>query len=263
MLKNASIKFIFKTALLMLSTMGILVVISSLTGAIATPNLLSSLSSPTYPSFGVTLPADFEVHGIDVSRHQQNIDWEAVSKMKHNDVSISFVYIKASEGKTISDNYFKQNWRAVKDNGMLRGAYHFYRPHLTAEVQANLFFSQLPKLEKGDLPPVLDIEIKGNTPVSTMRKGLKKWLVMVEKKYGVTPIIYTNYSFHKNYLNTPEFKKYPLWIAHYKTPNLYHKMSNWHFWQHTDRANVNGIRGGVDFNVYKGSLDELKTLCKK
>jgi lysozyme len=39
-------------------------------------------------------------------------------------------------------------------------------------------------------------------------------------------------------------------------------MSNWHFWQHTDRANINGIRGGVDFNVYKGSLSELKSLCK-
>lgn len=256
-------KSTIQSALLFVSVIGIIAIIVSFSGVVATPNMLSKLSSPTYPSFGVTLPADFEVHGIDVSRHQQNIDWEAVSKMKHNDVSISFVYIKASEGKTISDNYFKQNWRAVKEHGMLRGAYHFYRPHLTAEVQANLFFSQLPKLEKGDLPPVLDIEIKGNTPVSTMRKGLKKWLVMVEKKYGVTPIIYTNYSFHKNYLNTPEFKKYPLWIAHYKTPNLYHKMSNWHFWQHTDRANINGIRGGVDFNVYKGSLDELKTLCKK
>jgi lysozyme len=213
-----------------------------------------SFTSPSYPTFGIDLPGEYELHGIDVSRHQRNIDWEAVSKMKHRDVSIQFAFIKASEGRTVVDDYFKSNWRECKDAGIMRGAYHFYRPHLTAEEQMRLFIKMVPTLEKGDLAPVLDIEMYGGGSREVLKKGLKKWLVLAEKHYGVTPIIYTNYGFYKHMLTGKEFKKYPLWIAHYRTPDLNDKLTGWHFWQHSDRGRVNGIRGGVDFNVFNGCL---------
>lgn len=220
-------------------------------------------SSPSYPSFGIDVPADYELHGIDVSRHQMDIDWDAVSQMKHKDISFSFAFIKASEGRTVVDDYFKTNWKEAKNAGLLRGAYHFYRPHLTAEEQASLFFQMVPKLEIGDLPPVLDIEMRGSGSPVRLKQNLKRWLVLVEKRYGMTPIIYTNYGFYKAYLTGKEFKNYPLWIAHYKTPDLNYKMNGWHFWQHSDRGRVNGIRGTVDFNVFKGQEEDLKKLCKK
>jgi lysozyme len=220
------------------------------------------MSSPSYPTFGIDLPGEYDLHGIDVSRHQRNIDWEAVSKMKHKDVSIQFAFIKASEGRTVVDEYFKSNWKECKDAGIMRGAYHFYRPHLTADEQARLFFKQVPKLEKGDLAPVLDIEMYGGGNRAVLKKNLKRWLVLVEKQYGVKPIIYTNYGFYKTMLTGAEFKKYPLWIAHYRTPDLKDKLSGWHFWQHSDRGRVNGIRGGVDFNVFDGDIEDLKKLTK-
>lgn len=224
---------------------------------------VSISTSPSYPTFGVEIPSEYNIHGIDVSRHQRNIDWDAVSKMNHKEVSVDFAFIKASEGRTVVDEYFKENWKEVKKAGIMRGAYHFYRPHLTADEQTALFFRQVPKLEKGDLPPVLDIELKGSCPPARLKKNLKRWLVLTEKHYGMTPIIYTNYGFYKSYLTGKEFKKYPLWIAHYKTPDLNVKISSWHFWQHTDRAKINGIRGGVDFNVFKGEEEDLAKLCKK
>ena len=220
-------------------------------------------SSPSYPNFGINLPGDYILHGIDVSRHQRYIDWDAVSKMNQNDIGITFAFIKASEGKTVVDEYFNDNWKSAKENGILRGAYHFFRPHLTAQEQATLFIRQVPKLVKGDLPPVLDIEMKGSCPPARLRKNLKLWLVLVEKHYGMTPILYTNYGFYKHYLLGKDFKKYPLWIAHYKTPNINEIVNNWHFWQHSDRGHVNGINGGVDFNVFNGDIEELKKLCKK
>jgi lysozyme len=226
-------------------------------------NSVSLTHSPSYPNLGVNIPDDYALHGIDVSRHQRNINWEAVRKMRHQDVSIEFAFIKASEGRTVVDEYFKENWKACKEAGIMRGAYHFYRTHLTPQEQMKLFVRQVPKIEKGDLPPVLDIEIKGSCPPARMRKDLKTWLVMAEKHYGVTPIIYTNYGFYKSYLMGNEFKKYPLWIAHYRTSDLNQKITDWHFWQHTDRATVNGIRGGVDLNVFKGDEADLKRLCKK
>jgi len=78
-------------------------------------NAVNISASPSYPSFGVEIPGDYGVHGIDVSRHQRNIDWEAVSKLNHNDISISFAFIKASEGRTVIDEYFKDNWKAAKE----------------------------------------------------------------------------------------------------------------------------------------------------
>lgn len=220
-------------------------------------------TSPSYPNFGINLPGEYVLHGIDVSRHQRYIDWDAVSKMNQNDIGISFAFIKASEGRTVIDEYFNENWKASKENGILRGAYHFFRPHLTAQEQASLFIRQVPKLSKGDLPPVLDIEMKGSCPPARLKKNLKLWLVLVEKHYGMAPILYTNYGFYKRFLMGKEFKKYPLWIAHYKSPDINNIVDNWFFWQHSDRGHVNGINGGVDFNVFNGDIEELKKLCKK
>lgn len=242
---------------------GVCVALSAFYNAIGYAPGVHVAPSPTYSSFGVEIPGEYEVHGIDVSRHQRAIDWEAVANMKHNDVELSFVFIKASEGRTVVDNYFKENWKAVKDAGLLRGAYHFYRPHLTADEQAALFFKMVPRLEKGDLPPVLDIEMRGSCPAARLKKNLKRWLVLTEKKYNMVPIIYTNYGFYKNFLTGKEFSKYPLWIAHYRTADLNVKLNNWHFWQHTDRGRVNGIKGSVDINVFKGEKEDLERLCKR
>jgi lysozyme len=261
-MKLSNFKSILRTASVVFGAIIIGLSLSRSADAIAESKGIYIGAYPIYSSYGITLPSEFEVHGIDVSRHQKSINWEAVSKVKHDGVALSFAFIKASEGMTITDDYFKHNWKEAKKHGMLRGAYHFYRPHLGADIQANLFFSQLPKLDKGDLPPVLDIELKGSTDVRTLRKNLKRWLVLVENRYGVKPIIYTSYHFYKTYLNTSDFNKYPLWIAHYKASNLYEKMDGWHFWQHTDRGLVNGIHGPVDFNVFKGNVEELQNFCK-
>jgi lysozyme len=216
----------------------------------------------TFPGFGIWIPPDYEVFGIDVSRHQQRINWDDVASHKHNHVEVSFAFIKATEGKTIKDPYFAINWKDAKNANILRGAYHFYRPHLTPHEQFELFKSVV-KLQKEDLPPVLDVEIRGSRSPAALKAGVKRWLQLAEKHYGVTPILYTSYSFYKNYFSTPEFKKYPLWIAHYATDDLNKLTDRWHFWQHSESARVKGIKGGVDFNVFKGRYDELLEFCKK
>lgn len=220
------------------------------------------MKSPSYPGFGISLPENYDVHGIDVSRHQRNIDWEAVSNMFDNNVGISFAFIKATEGRSITDDYFNQNWKECKKNNILRGAYHFYRPHLTADEQFNLFTRSV-KLDREDLPPVLDVEVRGSSSPAVFKRKVKRWLVLAEKHYGVTPIVYTNFSLYRKYFTGKEFAKYPMWIAHYATNDLNRKLSDWHFWQHNESGKVNGIRGGVDFNVFNGTYDELLRLCKK
>ncbi|MCX6232371.1 MAG: glycoside hydrolase family 25 protein [Bacteroidetes bacterium] len=211
--------------------------------------------------FGIPIPPEYSVHGIDVSKYQERINWENVKKMRVDSICISFAFIKATEGKTIIDRYFSINWENARKNHIIRGAYHFYRPDINSKMQADNFISNV-VLEKGDLPPVLDVEtIATDYPIDNTVKGIKNWLTIIEKNYHIKPIIYTNIDFYNNYLAEQGFEEYPLWIAHYYEKKLKINQS-WYFWQHSDSGKVNGIKGLVDFNIFNGNMTDLKTMCK-
>lgn len=203
-----------------------------------------------YAAFNIDLPVDYHWHGIDVSRYQQKISWQGVHEMEIEGVRIRFAFIKATEGTRLTDKYFKRNWKNARNHKITRGAYHFFLPQTDAARQARYFMSRV-KLERGDLPPVLDAEHAGQQSIEAYRAGLRIWLNLVETHYQVKPIIYTNADFYKKYMGD-DFEDYPLWIAHYyerKQPRI---KREWQFWQHNDRGRVNGINGPVDFNVFNG-----------
>lgn len=204
-------------------------------------------------------PEGFSIRGIDVSHHQGNINWEKLSKARIGDDPISFVFIKATEGQSFLDENFNDNFYQAREFGFLRGAYHYFKPNVSAQSQAKYFLKQV-HLEGGDLPPVLDIEETGNLRPSELQKAVLMWLRLVEKEYKVSPIIYTNYKFKLGYLNTKDFDKYPYWIAHYYVHSLTYKGA-WKFWQHTDCGRLDGIKEKVDLNIYNGSMYDLKRLC--
>ncbi len=209
------------------------------------------------------MPVGYTVHGIDVSKHQGNIDWKRVSSMKINGIQVSFVFIKATEGITRQDNKFETNWKQSAKNGLLRGAYHFYYPSRDADKQADNFIKMV-KLKKGDLPPVIDIELSNGRSSDKIREGLKVFIDRIEKQYKIKPIIYTNINFYNAHLKG-YFKDYPLWIAGYFDHDRFYNefITPWIFWQHSERGKVDGIRGNVDFNVYNGSIEKLKRMCIK
>ncbi|PTQ94822.1 lysozyme [Mucilaginibacter yixingensis] len=205
----------------------------------------------TYHSFQIRIPARYKIHGIDVSYAQGHIDWQRVKQMEEDSVHISFAFIKATEGMLIVDSYFKRNWREAAKNGIVCGAYHFFRPQKNGQWQAR-FFMQNVTFEKGDLPPVVDVETLDGVSPANMRKELQQFLTTVERKTGVRPIIYTGISYYQDYL-AGHFEDYPLWIAHYNQPELQiDKSVKWHFWQHSETARVNGINHTVDFDAFNG-----------
>ena len=214
-------------------------------------------------AFGIDLPGAYNVHGIDISKHQETIDWLQVSKSEWKGKKISFVFIKASEGSTRSDELFARNWREAKEKHLLRGAYHFYRPARGAEEQFKLF-SSIVKLEKGDLPPVVDIEVTNSRSKKVIQEGLAEFLDKLEDEYHARPILYTSLSYYRRYL-ADKFSDYPVWIAYYKEEDSLKAafQTEWHFWQHSDKGNVSGIKGKVDFNVFSGDIEELKRMCIK
>ena len=205
-----------------------------------------------------TYPEGYEVRGIDISHYQDRINWEKLRNASIGDAPVSFVFIKATEGEKLFDDNFNKNFASAKRNDLVRGAYHFFVPGIDPRRQAD-FYLRIAQLEPGDLPPVLDIEKKGDLTPEQLRRDVKTWLDIVEKEYHVKPILYTGYKFKMSYLNTPEFEAYPYWIAHYYVNELEYK-GKWTFWQHTDCGKVQGIKGFVDCNIFNGTMQELMEL---
>lgn len=204
-------------------------------------------------------PKGFEIHGIDISHYQGNIDWDKLQGGMISGCPLRFVIIKSTEGASRMDENFKSNFHNALEYGFIRGAYHFWSNKSSARQQAYYFLEKV-KLEEGDLPPVLDIEhAPKDKSIEEFQRDILTWLHIVEDRYHVKPILYTYYKFKEKYLSAPVFDDYPYWIAHYYVPKIEYKGA-WKFWQHTDAGRLPGIKGRVDFNVYNGSYYDLKKL---
>ncbi len=199
--------------------------------------------------------SDGKVVGIDVSEYQGKIRWSYVDTIEEK-YPLKYVLIRATVGKDRPDRQFKRNWLGAKENKMIRGAYHYYRPNENSLEQAELFIKNV-TLKKGDLPPVLDIEkLPKEQSIERLKIGLRRWLKAVEKHYGVRPIIYSGEKYYDDFLKE-EFSDYLFWIANY---NFYREeiQDDWLFWQFTEKATVPGIDTKVDVNIYNGDLQQLQ-----
>jgi lysozyme len=193
--------------------------------------------------------------GLDVSEFQGRIQWDKIDKMEVK-YPLRYVFIRATAGDDRIDREFLRNWKGAKKNSIIRGAYHYYRPNENSLEQAK-FFIKAVQLQKGDLPPVLDIEkLPKNQSVDSLKVGLRRWLVVIEKHYGVKPIIYSSEKYYDDFLKD-EFSDYLFWIANY---NFYREkiQDDWLFWQFTEKGTIPGIDTNVDVNIYNGDLEQLR-----
>ena len=194
----------------------------------------------------------YTIRGVDVSRYQREIDWALLSEQDR----LHFIFIKATEGRSYVDPTFKDRWPAARKAGLLRGAYHFYKPTQSAVWQARHFVQTVP-LTAGDLPPVLDVEDLDRVPEAQVVREVGRWLELVEEHYGIRPIIYTSLHWYESYLGQA-FPDHLFWVARYhrQQPDV-----KWTFWQYSSRTYVDGIKGRVDGNVFAGTRWQLEGLC--
>ncbi|PWJ55582.1 lysozyme [Dyadobacter jejuensis] len=209
---------------------------------------------------GIKLPMRYAIHGIDVSHHNARIDWDKLKNTPIGEAVVDFAYIKATEGATHLDRQFRTNWKEAKRVGMTRGAYHFYNPRVLSGLQFENFKRQV-RLEPGDLPPVLDLEVNAGKPDEIIIKGVANWLRLAEEHYGVRPIIYVNEHYYKKYI-VGNFDEYPLWLAGYSRTHVDDLAQDAQvmFWQHSEKGWAPGIRGFVDYNVFLNPSDEWRSL---
>jgi lysozyme len=231
--------------------------------------LASCASDPTPVSYdfdqNLPKPRDYPVSGIDVSKYQGAVDWNAVAG-----AGVKFAWIKASEGGDRADPMFQANWDASKAAGVAHGAYHFMY-WCRDPLEQIKWFEQNAPVEAGALPPVLDLEA---TPDSkTCRRHLEKAqtvrdvrvaLEEMERYFGKRPVIYTSVDFHEAILNDGEFSDYPMWVRSTKHhPSVRYGARKWVFWQYQADGRIPGIEGNVDRNVFHGSEDEWNAFLGK
>ena len=202
-------------------------------------------------------PDSYAVHGLDVARFQDRIDWREARR-----AGVEFAFIKATEGVDFFDPMFDAHWSGARRAGIPRGAYHFYYFCRPAKEQAAWFIQNVPR-RRGTLPPVLDMEWNPHSPTCIKRPAAKEvrhqariFLTMVEKHYGLRPIIYTTPEFYRQ----NQMGKLPgveFWLRS-TAKSLEHAYpgQHWKFWQYTGTGAVPGVTGGVDVNVFNGSGED-------
>lgn len=209
--------------------------------------------------FGYRAPHTYPVHGIDVSKYQGDIDWQAV-----REAGVSFAFIKATEGGDRIDERFEEYWNESRRAGIPRGAYHFYYFCRPAIEQARWYIENVPR-DPSALPPVLDMEWNPYSPTCTwrpeperVRSEMRIFLDAIERHYGKKPIIYTTVDFHERNI-AGHFKDYPMWLRSVaKHPSRLYPGHDWHFWQYTGTGIVPGIEGNADINVFAGDAEAWK-----
>ncbi len=211
-------------------------------------NTLSFESARYFP------PYEQHIHGIDISKHNGEIEWKKVQGHRWADEPFHFTVIKATEGGDLVDAYFRENWKKAREHGFVRGAYHFFTSFTDPEIQAINYLSTV-KHEVGDFVPVLDFENDGRThgERKNLAQNAKVWLKIVEEQTGKKPIIYTNHKIYHKYIKE-HLPEYDLWLADYSVYDPSHyQLNKLIMWQLSDGGVVPGIPHAVDLNVFYGS----------
>lgn len=185
------------------------------------------------------------------------------NKMK--EAGSSFCFMRAYFGLT-KDIDFDTYWPNAKAAGIMRGAYYFPLTTQSITTQTQQFIDLL-KPDRGEIPPVIDIEkYKLTVPTSA---AIKIAVKMIEQQLDVKPIIYTGfYVWRDDVVGSSDlfFANYDLWIATYSAkPMIPKPWTNWTFWQISDKGD--GLKYGVeslniDMDYYNGDLAQFSAYIK-
>lgn len=193
------------------------------------------------------------VTGIDVSHHQQVIDWQQVKAAGIEFAFIRLGYRGYSDGLLNEDRYAADNLRGAKEAGLKIGAYFFSQAVSVEEAQEEARYAlQLLGDTALDLPLVYDWEYineTARTAFVSARTLTDCTIAFCEtvKNAGQTPMIYFNQSQARDKLYLQELAGYQWWLAMYDIAMDFPYQI--HIWQYTSTGTVSGIDGNVDVNL--------------
>lgn len=210
--------------------------------------------------------ADKVAFGIDVSKYQGKVDWNAVVSK----TGVLYMLVRASEGLE-ADPQFAQNWNETDNLCLLRAPYHFFEETVDATAQAKSLYSLLQ--EQGaldsELPVVADIErASDKTAICGSAERAKsfvthtlQFLRAFESAAGRKMMIYTSNAFWNCLPDATDLARgRDLWVAEYteaNAPRIPSGWTTWQFWQFYDKGQIAGIKDYIDANRFNGNGEQL------
>jgi len=192
--------------------------------------------------------------GIDVSKHQGDIDWQKVAAD-----GVEFAFIRVAlrgyeTGKLAEDSMFEQNIKGALQAGIKVGVYIYSQAVNEAEVleEAELVLNKIAPY-KVECPIVYDVEMvsgasaRMNTLSVEERTKLTKLFCETIENAGYRPMIYHNMEMGAIRIQLEELEEYDKWFAYYNK-NFYYPY-DYKVWQYSDKGTVDGIQGDVDLNI--------------
>ncbi len=192
--------------------------------------------------------------GIDVSKHQGEIDWQQVAED-----GVEFAFIRVAlrgygTGKLVEDEYFEQNIKGALGAGINVGVYIYSQAINEAEVleEANLVLEKIAPY-KVECPVVFDVEkvsgANGRMNALTLEERTNLTLLFCQtiENAGYKPMIYHNMEMGALMLDLETLEDYDKWFAYYNQDFYY--PYEYKIWQYSDKGTVKGIKGAVDLNI--------------
>lgn len=197
--------------------------------------------------------------GIDVSKWNQEIDWEAVK-----DAGIEFAIIRcgyrgASTGALVIDPRYEENIRGAIEAGIPVGVYFFTqaRDEVEAVEEASMVIRLIEEYDV-DYPVFLDSESAGG---NGRADGLSKeerttahraFLQTIEAA-GYETGVYASRNWLNDEIDMTRLSDYRVWLAEYADAPAYDEY--YHMWQYTSKGTVDGISTNVDLNLCYMNID--------
>ena len=196
--------------------------------------------------------------GIDVSYHNQGINWNAVKAQGIDYAILRVGYRGYGTGLLWEDKRFDQYMKAAKAAGMKLGVYFYSSAMNPAEAREEAsFVIGLLAGAKLDYPVYFDTELSEDIPPGRhdyLGKAVRTQVIPAFcetiRAAGYTPGVYSNLNFLNNHIPYSVYGPYTTWLASYTRDSKLPTFSRpYDMWQFTASGSVNGIRGVADMNV--------------
>lgn len=197
--------------------------------------------------------------GIDVSRHDGEIDWVKVKA-----TGIKFGIVQATEGSGFEDPNFVKNWQGMKLNQIKPSAFHYLIGNQTAASQVKKINEVLKKSDFNGNNDIFAISVQVRDNENSTADEMADVLhgVISELKTSMKKIyIHTGPYFWKHRVSWKkyDFSSYGLWIAHFSGEQFLRIPDTWkdkgyRWWQYSLFGVVEGIKGSVSRNKSNGTL---------
>ncbi len=188
--------------------------------------------------------------GIDISRHNGNIDWNAVKASGVDYVILRCGYRGSATGVLIEDESFKKNIKGATAAGLKVGVYVFSQAidEVEAVKEASLAVS-LVKGYKLTYPIFIDTESSGGRADKidkATRTAVVNAFCQTVASAGYQAGIYASKTWYEDKLNMSAVGNYKIWLAQYAAKPTYN--SKYDMWQYSSKGTISGIKGNVDLN---------------